>query len=104
MQPRTCESTDCRKEFDPNSTRQQFCTRTCASRERMRRKRDRDRRNGGGGNGGGNGGGSMEPSLFDTIEPIDDRALYVPDTCYQTPPITRKPSGRAPRPGAHRAA
>jgi hypothetical protein len=38
---------------------------------------------GGGGNGGG--GGGVSTTLFDTITPVDSRAIYVPDTCYRTP-------------------
>jgi hypothetical protein len=52
----------------------------------MRAKRRR------GGGGGGNGGGGGEPTLFDTLTPVDDRAIYVPDTCYRTPDQPKEPA------------
>jgi hypothetical protein len=61
----------------------------------MRVKKMRQKRRGGGGGGGGNGGGGgVEATLFDTISPVDSRAIYVPDTCYRTPEQepARKPS------------
>ena len=50
----------------------------------MRRSRAKSR-NGGGGGGGNGGGGGVEATLFDTLTPVDSRAIYVPDTCYRTP-------------------
>jgi hypothetical protein len=93
MRLRTCESAECRKEFDPISPRQTFCSDRCGTRERQRRYRAKHRKNGGGGGGNGGGGGG-EPTLFDSITPQDSRAIYVPDTNYRTPDqeSNRKPS------------
>jgi hypothetical protein len=93
METRVCQSTDCRKEFEPINDRQHFCSHGCGSRERVRRMRAKHRKNGGG-NGGGGGGG-----LFvDPITPVDSRAVYVPDIRYRTPEVTeRKPSSTVTR-------
>lgn len=41
METRICKSADCRKEFEPINKRQEFCTHTCGTRERVRRLRAR---------------------------------------------------------------
>lgn len=43
METRVCESSECRKEFDPVNGRQHFCSNSCKSRENMRRMRARRR-------------------------------------------------------------
>lgn len=76
----------CKNEFKPTVDWQECCTERCAHTLRNRRYRAKRRKGGGGGGGGNNGGGGGgAPTLFDTITPVDSRAIYAPDTCYRTP-------------------
>jgi hypothetical protein len=91
---RTCAN--CQKEFTPTVDWQKCCTGRCTNALNARRHRAKHRKGGGGGGGNGGGGGGGEPTLFDTIQPQDSRAIYVPDTCYRTPEAPQpKPARRA---------
>lgn len=86
MATRICSADGCKQTFEPNDWRQIYHSPRCATRMRVKKMRQK-RRGGGGGGGGGNGGGGGEgPTLFDTLTPVDSRAIYVPDTCYRTLP------------------
>lgn len=88
MFTRICALETCGLEFQTDNPRKMHHSKQCAQVHKMRRFRSK--RKTGGGGGGGNGGGGGEPTLFDTITPVDSRATYVPDTCYRTP-ADRKP-------------
>lgn len=82
LHTRVCALETCGLKFDTDNPRKLHCTRQHATLDRVRRHRKNNRRGGGG---GGNGGGGGAPTLFDTITPVDSRAIYAPDTCYRTP-------------------
>jgi hypothetical protein len=92
MYSRTCALDGCSNTFDTDNKRKKFCSRAHTNLAQVKAWRNRHRKKGGGG-GGGNGGGGG-PTLFDTLTPVDSRAIYVPDTCYRTPEQepARKPS------------
>lgn len=96
MDSRTCALDGCPNTFETDNKRKKFCCRAHTNLAQVKAWRNRHRKKGGGGGGGGNGGGGGEPSLFDSINPVDSRAIYVPDTCYRTPEEQpdRKPSVR----------
>jgi hypothetical protein len=94
MYTRTCALAGCNVEFQTDNSRKKHCSSKHSTLSRVRRWKAKNRKGGGGG-GGGNGGGGG-PTLFETLTPVDSRAIYVPDTCYRTPEEqpTRKPSIR----------
>lgn len=85
---------NCQTDFKPTADWQKCCNPRCTNALRQRRYRANHRKKGGGGGGNGGGGGGLSPTLFETLTPVDSRAIYVPDTCYRTPDQepTRKPS------------
>jgi hypothetical protein len=89
MFTRTCGLPECGIEFQTDNKRKMHCSRAHSNLAQVRRWRAKRRKGGGGGGGGGNGGGG-EPGLFDSITPVDSRAIYVPDTSYRTPEPERK--------------
>jgi hypothetical protein len=87
---------NCQNDFKPTADWQKCCTPRCTNALRQRRFRAKHRKDGGGGGGGNGGGGGERPTLFDTIKPQDDRAIYVPDTCYRTPEVEPVSTRRKP--------
>ena len=87
--PLTCAAPDCSNEFYPVVPQQRFCCGACQNRTNVRNYRAK-RRKGGGDGGGGNGGGA-DPTLFDTITPVDAQSAFVP-----IPVIGPKESERKP--------
>ena len=94
MFTRTCALDECVVKFDTDNPRKTHCCHEHANLAGVRRWRANRRKKGGGGGGGNGGGGGASPTLFDTLTPVDSRAIYVPDTCYRTPKQepSRKPS------------
>jgi hypothetical protein len=94
MFKRTCALDDCEIQFETDNSRKRHCCKAHSNLAQVRRWRAKRRKRGGGGGGGGKGGGGGAPTLFDTITPVDDRAIYAPDTSYRTPEQEpgRKPS------------
>jgi hypothetical protein len=82
LHTRVCALSTCGLEFQTDNSRKTHCTRQHATLDRVRRHKAKRRKGGGGG--GGNGGGGASPTLFDTVTPVDSRAIYVPETCYRT--------------------
>jgi hypothetical protein len=89
MYTRTCELDGCGLEFQTDNKIKKHCCPAHSALNRVRRMRAKRRKGGGGGGGNGGGGG---PTLFDSIEPQDPRAIYVPDTCYRTPGQPKEPA------------
>jgi hypothetical protein len=83
MYTRTCALDGCEVEFQTDNKIKKHCCPAHSALSRVRRMRRR-RRGGNGGGGDNGGGGGIEPTLFDTLNPVDSRAIYVPDTNYRT--------------------
>lgn len=83
LHTRICALEGCGVEFQTDNKIKKHCCPTHSTLSRVRRLRAKRRKGGGGGGGGGNGGGGH--TLFDTITPVDSRAIYAPDTSYRTP-------------------
>jgi hypothetical protein len=100
---RVCALEGCTVEFQTDNSRKMHCSKRHTTLDGVRRHRAKHRKGGGGGGNGGGGGES--PTLFETLTPVDSRAIYVPDTCYRTPDQepARKPSVSV-SPKAHKAA
>lgn len=93
MFTRHCALPECGKEFQTDNSRKMHCSKAHSNRHLVRAWRANKRKKGGGGGGGGGNGGGGGPTLFDTITPVDSRAVYAPDTCYRTPQESeRKPA------------
>lgn len=99
---KTCVLSTCGIEFQTDNPRKSHCTRQHATLDRVRRHKAK-RRKGGGGDGPGGGG---SPTLFDTITPIDPRALTINPLpvigpCERRPPESIKPE-KSPVPASKR--
>jgi len=76
MFTRTCALDGCDVQFQTDNPRKKHCSPRHSTLSRVRRYKAKHRSKGGG-NGGG-GGGAPEPTLFDTITPIDRDRAFTP--------------------------
>jgi hypothetical protein len=77
MYKRTCALNDCSNQFETDNKRKQHCCKAHSNLAQVRRYRAKHRKGGGGGGGNGGGGGE-NPTLFDTITPVNSREAFVP--------------------------
>jgi hypothetical protein len=93
MYTRICALDGCGLEFQTDNKIKKHCCPAHSALNRVRRMRAKRRRGGGGG--GGNGGGGGEPTLFDTITPVDSQQAFVPIPVIGPSESDRKPAVRA---------